>query len=127
MKQREKEKEREALEVLERTLLLGPLGPIPPLELSVIAFADTEVPGAVRRFFSLPLPLGTAKLPTGGIFVSPRAPCEVCGVWMAPASCAALSAASAACCFAWAADSGRNCLKSSRRSCASLKSVVTWA
>jgi hypothetical protein len=107
------------------TLLFGPTGPMPALELSAIALVDVEIPEALRRFFSLAPPLATAKLPTGGIFVSPRPTWLACGVCAAPASCAALSAASAACCFAWAADSGKNCLKSSRRSCASLNRVVT--
>lgn len=87
------------------------------------------VPGALLRdLFFVPsalVVLGGGKVPTTGSLTSERIGCGVCAT-EAIAS-AALSSAALAAALACAADSGKNCLKSSRRSVASLNRVVTCA
>ena len=70
--------------------------------------------------------VGGAKLPTGGIFWPSLIACEGGGV-CAKFVMARTSSALALFALFKAAESGRNCLKSSRRSVAVLNRLVTWA
>lgn len=78
-----------------------------------------------RFLFSLLELAGTAKLPTGGILVSALCPWAACAAWLFDSAATSSAAFAAAAALAWAADSGKNCLKSSRRSGAVLKRKVT--
>ena len=115
------------LENFERTF---PAGTIPLLEED----SPTTLGGGPGKFavllrgrflLSLLELAGTAKLPTGGILVSPLGPWAACAGWLFESAATSSAAFAAAAAFAWAADSGKNCLKSSRRSGAVLKRKVT--